>query len=66
MDATWEKNRLTSLKIKSASDNVFPLKVPGDAIEVRKRGKGVPIENGFVSIETKGGEQVELDILYAR
>ncbi|MEA4916723.1 glycoside hydrolase family 95 protein [Proteiniphilum sp.] len=64
VDAAWEKGRITRLTLHAKTDNNFQLKVPDGVTAIKKNGRELPIENGFVPLEMKKGEKTELDLTY--
>lgn len=66
VDAGWKNGKITKLQLTAKNNKVFQLKVPPQVIEILKKGRELPIENGFVSIEMKEGEILKLEMRYQR
>lgn len=62
--ATWKDGKITKLTLEAKTNNTFRLKVPGHAIAIKKNGKELSVENGFVPIGMKIGEKLNLDVIY--
>ena len=62
VDAEWESNNLTSIWIKAQTDNTFKIKVPDNATSLYKNKKELQIENGFVTLTMRKGDEVKLEI----
>lgn len=65
VDAVWENNRPTSMRITASANQAFQLKAPEGAISMNSKGKELSIEDGFVSLDMKEGEQYDIRIVYS-
>ena len=64
VDAAWEAGQLRTLGLTSESDTELRLKVPAGASTIKVKGRELPIEEGFVWIEIKGGKKLDIEIAY--
>ncbi len=65
VDATWKDGKVTRITLKARTGNTFQLKVPDQAMAIKKNGKELPVEKGFVSIGMTTGEELELEVVYS-
>lgn len=63
VDATWVANKLTKISVTAQTDNIFKIMVPEYATKIIQGKKELSIDSGFISIEIKKGEVINMDIL---
>ena len=63
VDAVWEKNKLTNITITAQTDNTFKVMVPEYVISILQHKNELQVDNGFISLEIKNGEVVNLEVI---
>ena len=63
VDAFWKNKHLSKVHIKASVTNSFKMKVPSYATSVKRDGKALNIVDGFIVMELRSGEEVQLEIL---
>ncbi|HHU97952.1 MAG: glycoside hydrolase family 95 protein [Bacteroidota bacterium] len=58
--AQWTGSKLSHVSLKALVDNSFSIKLPDYVTSVKRKGKELPVDNGFVQVELKRGEEVKL------
>ncbi len=58
----WADSKISSFVVKALSSNTFKVKVPAYTAAVRRDGKDLPVDNGFVAFEIGEGEEVRFSI----
>lgn len=64
VDAAWKAGQLQKVQLTARADYNFDLKIPAEAKQIRKNGKPVTPEKGFIRIPLKKGETVLLEMNY--
>lgn len=63
VDAVWEENKLTNITISAQTDNTFKVMVPEYVISILQHKNELQVDNGFISLEIKKGEVVNLEVI---
>ncbi|MGI6572533.1 MAG: glycosyl hydrolase family 95 catalytic domain-containing protein [Fermentimonas sp.] len=60
--AQWTTSKLNHISLMAHVDNSFTIKLPDYVTAVKLKGKELPVDNGFVQVELKRGEEVKLQL----
>ncbi len=60
--AQWVESKLSHVSLKALVDNSFSIKLPDYVTSVKRKGRELPIDNGFVQVELKKGEELKLQL----
>ena len=58
--AQWAESKLNHISFIALVDNCFSIKIPDYVNSVKLKGKELPVDNGFVQVDLKRGEEVKL------
>jgi alpha-L-fucosidase 2 len=58
--AQWAESKLNHISFIALVDNCFSIKIPDYVTSVKLKGKELPVDNGFVQVDLKRGEEVTL------
>ena len=62
-DAAWHDKKLSAITLRADVSDKFRIKLPANIGEVKLKGKALHPENGFISIDMKKGETLNLTLL---
>ena len=63
VDASWKNSRLLSATLRTETGGTFRVKVPDHVTAVKRNGKRITVENGYIALELKKGQEARVEFI---
>jgi alpha-L-fucosidase 2 len=63
VDASWKNSRLLSATLRAETGGTFRVKVPDHVTAVKRNGKRITVENGYIALELKKGQEARVEFI---
>lgn len=64
VDVAWEGKKPRRLQIRASNSHTFQVKAPDGVIQVKRKGKDLPVQDGFITLAMNPGDTEEIRFDY--